>query len=81
MASNESKFKADFKKDLKFFYDPAIHIWAASDKFIGGVPDLMCTWNTRFITMELKFVSKLPKRDRTPILKHPVTANQEQFLN
>lgn len=80
MAVSESDFKAGFKKDLITEYPHAL-VWTNSDMFRAGLPDASATWNGHFFAMEMKFVSKLPKRKESKCLKHEVSGAQLDFLN
>jgi hypothetical protein len=79
VATNESDFKAGFKKDLIAAYPTAL-VWTNSDMFRVGLPDMSALWDSKFFAMELKFVRKLPKRGSSKCLTHEVSAAQLEFL-
>lgn len=80
MATNESEFKQEFKKDLGALYDGA-HIWTSNDRVTSGLPDFFVLWAGIFVAIEAKFVNSLPKRKTSLVLsKHPVTPTQAGFL-
>lgn len=80
MATSESDFNSQIRKDLKFYY-PNANIWNNSDKFRSGLPDTSVLQGGHFHALEGKFVRELPKRETSKCLTHEVTASQIEFIN
>ena len=79
MASDESEFKSELRKDLKNEY-PNSHIWTSTDLFSIGLPDFYILDSGLFIPVESKFITSLPKKPKSKILKHTVSEKQQEFL-
>src|SRR5277367_5844587 len=79
MATDESGFKAQFKKDLMKAHLDAL-VWTNSDMFRAGLPDISALNRGAYYGIELKFVKNLPKRHDSKCLKHEVTGPQITFL-
>ena len=79
MATDESGFKADFRKALKRHY-PDAEVWTNNDMFRVGLPDFSVAWQGKFYAIEAKFISVMPKRKTSHCLKHEVSPAQVDFL-
>jgi hypothetical protein len=79
MATSESEFKSQFRKDLARAY-PDAHVFTNNDMFRAGLPDFSVLWAGTFIGIEAKFIHELPKHNTSKCLKHEVTTSQIEFL-
>ena len=80
MATNESEFKTEFRRDLEREYGHSAQVWTSNDMFRAGIPDFNATWKSRYLSIEAKFVSKLPVRDLSLVLKHELSPLQYTHL-
>lgn len=55
-------------------------MWNTSDKFIQGIPDTCLTFRGICIGWEAKFITEMPKRATSQVLKREVTGPQLTFL-
>jgi len=78
VATNESAFKLEFRKSGANLSD--FMIWPQNDMFQSGVPDMAAVYKGRHISIEAKFVSKLPARDSSKVLTHELSELQHGFL-
>ena len=79
MATSESMFKSQFRKDLARHYHNAV-VFTNNDMFTYGLPDFSVLWQARYFGVEAKFVDNLPKRGTSKCLKHEVSVPQVEFL-
>lgn len=80
MATSESEFKTQFRKDLSKAYPTAL-VFTNNDMFRAGLPDFSVLYQGSYFAIEGKFVSELPKRMDSKVLKHEVSGPQLSFLN
>ena len=80
MANNESSFKSEFRKALEVQYGALAEIWTSNDMFRCGIPDFNATWEGKYFSVEAKFVTKLPTKGCSKVLKHEVSALQYRHL-
>ena len=80
MATNESEFKLEFRKSLEQEYGALAQVWTSNDMFRAGIPDFNATWNSKYFSIEAKFVRKLPVRDLSLVLKHELSPLQYNHL-
>lgn len=80
MAKNESEFKTEFRKALEKHYGSSAEVWTSNDMFRAGIPDFNATWSGQYFSIEAKFVSKLPVRDLSWVLKHELSSLQYRHL-
>ena len=80
MATNESEFKTEFRDALEKHYGHKAEVWTSNDMFRAGIPDFNATWNSKYFSIEAKFVKKLPARDLSFVLKHELSAGQYSHL-
>lgn len=80
MAINESEFKSEFRKALEKTYGSLAEIWTSNDMFRAGIPDFNATWSGQYFSIEAKFVSRLPARDLSMVLKHKISPLQYRHL-
>lgn len=80
MATNESDFKVEFRKALQKHYGHTTEVWTSNDMFRSGLPDFHATWNAKYFGIEAKYVTKLPARDLSLVLKHEISAGQYNHL-
>ena len=89
MATNEAGFKLEFRRALaeKISGNPGsrCHIWTHTDAFKHGLPDFQCAvfWHhggKGTYPMEAKFVTKVPARESSAVLKHPLSSSQYSHL-
>lgn len=80
MAINEAEFKTEFRKDLEKCYGADAEVWTSNDMFRSGIPDFNATWRSKYFSIEAKFVTKLPIRDLSLVLKHEISPLQYKHL-
>jgi len=80
MSNDESSFKKEFRKALEEEYKSNLLIWTHTDSFRSGLPDIGAHMGGWYFPIEAKFISELPKRETTPVLKHELSASQASFL-
>lgn len=80
MATDESSFKIEFKKEFVRQMVNGCFTWSSSDRFASGIPDFFILIHGKFVAVEAKFVKTLPKRKTSYVLSHPVSAAQKAFL-
>lgn len=78
MATNESAFKLEFRKSGANISD--FMIWPQNDMFQAGIPDMAAIYKGRHISIEAKFVSSLPARGSSKVLRHELSELQYGFL-
>lgn len=78
---SEAIFKQKFRTGIERAYEDEVHAWTISDKFRAGSPDLCFMWDSHFFGVEAKYVSRLPARETSCILRHKVSAPQLRFLS
>lgn len=80
MAANESEFKSEFRRDLERTYGASAEVWTSNDMFRAGIPDFNATWKARYFSIEAKYVTKLPAKDLSLVLKHRLSPLQYNHL-
>lgn len=80
MATNEATFKRELREAVKSVYGSAVHMWNTTDRFNKGIPDTCLTYSSVSMGWEAKFITELPLRDTSRILKHEVSGPQLSFL-
>jgi hypothetical protein len=79
MAVSEGDFKSEFKRDLVGVYPNAL-VWTNTDLVRAGLPDFSVYHARLFAPIEAKFITALPKRKGSHVLKHEVSASQCTYL-
>lgn len=80
MATNEATFKRELREAVKTVYGVRVHMWNTTDKFNKGIPDTCLTFSSISMGWEAKFITELPMRDTSRVLKHEVSGPQLAFL-
>jgi hypothetical protein len=80
LATDESSFKASFRKDLQAAYAHSL-VWTNNDMYRVGLPDFSAVYSGNYYGVEAKFIYKLPKRGTSKVLGHEVSEAQLLFLN
>lgn len=81
MANSETSFKKEFRDTTKAVYGTRVHMWNTTDKFVSGIPDTCLIFTGIGIGWEAKFIKKLPVRESSVLLTHPVSGTQRTFLD
>lgn len=73
---NETRFKSSLSSSLREF-NPGIKVLSVSDRYHGGVSDLIIWYLGSSMAIELKYVDKI---SGVNLLSHPFTKLQYEFL-
>jgi len=78
MATNESGFKQEFKKSATNI--DGLFMWAQNDRYKCGLPDIAAVYKGKHISIEAKFVTRMPQKDTSKVLQHELSDLQHVFL-